>query len=636
MSLLFIVNSKAQVNIGGVPYSFNNTLKQDNPIPIFTTKNIDIQSLEKEDLEDEKNNVPPRFGYKHVVNLDIENSGIWTELPNGDKIWQLEIHCSNAKSINLTFSKYWLPENGKLFIYSKNKDYVIGGFTAANNKASRENSRGFATGLVYNDKVVLEYYHKKNEELPLLFINSIIYGYRFIPEFWNSNKTDIFESSGDCQVNINCIEGDDWQDEKTGIALIIVDGNRYCSGSLVNNTCNDGSLYFLTADHCTGGWANDPKKDAVNNPNADDWSFVWNYESPECSNPTNEPTLFTTNGATLVANHSSTDFALFLLDESPLDLNMSQNVMFNGWSRTITPPSDGVGIHHPVGDIKKIATHNMTPINGQVWTTNHWRVSWSSTTNGHSVTEGGSSGSPLFTKNGFIIGQLHGGSAVNCDDPANDPGEYGRFDISWEGNTNINRQLKHWLDPCETNQIELEGGFWQECDMYKYVNYPINSFERVEAGNTIYGSSTIGNNAQSFFLAGEEVILSNGFHAKAGSDFLARIKDCEAKVVPVAKKTEKKSSELAHNEINQIDNAGLMKIYPNPSNDIFNIEITVDNIDNVVLSLIDLSGRQYSIPHTFYKGTNHIQLKMRDFSKGSYIVSFTNADNTITKKILLK
>lgn len=642
MSLLFIVSSKAQVNIGGVPYSFKNTLKQDKTIPIFTTNSIDLQSLEKEDLEDEKNNVPPRFGYKHVVNLDIENSGIWTELPNGDRIWQLEIHCNDAKSINLTFDKYWLPKNGKLYVFSKNKNHVIGGFSSMNNKSERETPRGFATGLVYSDVIILEYYHHKGDSLPLISINGIIHGYRFIPQFWKTNKTDDFEESGPCQVNVNCSEGDDWQDEKTGVAMYLVDGTRWCTGSLVNNTCNDGKLYFLTANHCVNnqnlGYGN-------NAPMVlDDFSFLWNYESPDCDNPTDEPELYFTNGASLVANHSNSDFALFLLDESPLDLNMSQGVMFNGWSRTNSPSSGGVGIHHPEGDIKKIATHTITPLDGAVngsipnsLKPNVWEINWSATSNGHSVTEGGSSGSPLFTADGFIIGQLYGGSSVNCSDPANDPGDYGKFNVSWNSfSTYTNNQLKHWLDPCNTDQTELKGGYLQECDMYKYVNYPINSFTRVEAGNTIYGSSTIANNTQSFFLAGEKIVLSNGFQAKASSDFLARIKDCESKVVAVAKKTEKKSSELTSNEIKQIDNAELMKIYPNPSNDIFNIEILVDNIDNVVLSLIDLAGRQYSIPHTFYKGTNRIQLNMKDFSKGSYIINFTNSDDTITKKILLK
>ncbi len=99
----------------------------------------------------------------------------------------------------------------------------------------------------------------------------------------------------------------------------------------------------------------------------------------------------------------------------------------------------------------------MTPIAGQMWNANtHWRVNWIATQNGHSVTEGVSSGSPLFTSNKKIIGQLHGGSPDNCSDPANDPGEYGRFDVSWNG-PSPQRRLKDWLDPSNTNQNTIEG-----------------------------------------------------------------------------------------------------------------------------------------------------------------------------------
>ena len=40
---------------------------------------------------------------------------------------------------------------------SSNKKYSIGAFTSKNNKGKKENLRGFATGLIYSDKIVLEY-----------------------------------------------------------------------------------------------------------------------------------------------------------------------------------------------------------------------------------------------------------------------------------------------------------------------------------------------------------------------------------------------------------------------------------------------------------------------------------------------
>ena len=42
----------------------------------------------------------------------------------------------------------------------------------------------------------------------------------------------------------------------------------------------------------------------------------------------------------------------------------------------------------------------------------HWEVYWDPTTNGHGVTEGGSSGSPIFNQDKRIVGQLSGGSSI--------------------------------------------------------------------------------------------------------------------------------------------------------------------------------------------------------------------------------
>lgn len=162
-----------------------------------------------------------------------------------------------------------------------------------------------------------------------------------------------------------------------------------------------------------------------------------------------------TSGATLRANNSNSDFALFELTESPLSSNI--DVRFNGWDRTTSPTQGGVGIHHPMGDFKKVSTHSMVP--SSVVSNKFWRIYWIETANGHSVTEGGSSGSPLFTNNKRIIGQLYGGfipGNPNCSDPENDESDYGKFSVSWNG-TSPQRRLKDWLDPNNSNVQFIDG-----------------------------------------------------------------------------------------------------------------------------------------------------------------------------------
>lgn len=312
------------------------------------------------------------------------------------------------------------------------------------------NIQGFATGLVYGDKIVLEYYEPKNvRNQGIISIAYVVQGYRYINIY--DGKED-FGSSGSCQVNVNCSEGQSWQKEKNAVALILVNGIRYCTGSLINTTANDSRPLFLTANHCLSG------ADAISNPSLNHWSFYWNYEAPSCSNPTEEPPIHSTVGANVVANNSVSDFALISLQEDPKN-NSNIKLYYLGWDRSGNSGNGGVGIHHPKGDIKKIATLNTVTTNNWNGNTNFWSHYWNSTINGYSVTEGGSSGSPLINNNRHIIGQLYGGSHINCSNPSKDIAAYGKFSVSWTGNgaTDKRRKLQPWLDPRNTGATVLDG-----------------------------------------------------------------------------------------------------------------------------------------------------------------------------------
>jgi parallel beta-helix repeat protein len=448
--ILFVIGIqvRGQISTNELPVSFSldesiELLGEMKSLPV-----LDMEQIQQEDLEDEQNGIPPRFGYRHQVSYNLNNSGHWTTLPNGDKIWQMEIYCPNALSINLLYDEFWIPEGSKFFIYNSDKTHSIGAFTSVNNKGTKENLREFATGLVYGDKITLEYYLPEGlEEQGIISIAYVVHGYRYI------NITDKagFGQSGNCNINVNCSEGNDWQQEKNAVALILVNGNRWCSGSLINTTSQNNSPYFLTADHCLDG-----NKDAINDNNLNHWSFYWHYESPGCSNTTDPPHLSTV-GATVVANNSFSDFALLSLTEDPKDVP-GITPYYLGWDRTGNSGTGGVGIHHPNGDVKKITIYTISPLSttyaNSTTNTNgtHWKVQWSLGT-----TEGGSSGSPLINNNHKIIGQLHGGGA-SCN-ALTSPDWYGKFSVSWTGNgaTDNRRKLSPWLDPTGTGVTVLDG-----------------------------------------------------------------------------------------------------------------------------------------------------------------------------------
>ena len=456
--MLIGFSSYAQLSTNEPPMSFNKDLtksiKKKSKAPIAILPQLDMAIIEAEDKEDMEYDIPPRFGYRHKVNYDLTNSGTWYELPNGDKLWQLDVVCPNALSVNFCYNRFWIPEGGKFFVYSKDKKHSIGAFTSRNNKGSRNDTKGFATGLIYGSEVVLEYYQPKNVTADaIISIDYIVHGYRYI-----SFGEKALGDGGNCMVNINCEEGQNWQCEKNAVAMILVYGNRYCTGALINTTSLSQEPLFLTANHCISRYG-----DAVDNPDLSYYSFYWNYEAPGCLNVNTEPGHTSTTGATILANNPDSDFALLKLTEDPKNLS-TYIPSYLGWDCTGQSGVPGICIHHPHGDVKKISSVNGQPIStyylnyAENLSATHWKVIWGATLNGHGTTEGGSSGSPLLSADHKLIGQLHGGYA-NCGDSILAPDWYGKFNVSWNGNSNssIYRRLNCWIDSLNTNVQAMEG-----------------------------------------------------------------------------------------------------------------------------------------------------------------------------------
>lgn len=499
----------AQINIGGKPISFHERL----PVPktAIAMPALDMAAIAKEDEEDEYWARPPRFGYPLKAGYTLENSGTWETLPDGSRLWRLTIHCPGAKSVNLLYDAFWLPIGATLYLYNETRSHVIGGFTARNNNSPRGQSIGYGTGLVYGDKITLELHEPANPEAPAeLSIAQVVHGYRYI------RGLRAFGDAGDCNVNVNCPDGNDWQGEKTSVALILIGGTRWCTGSLLNNTVVDFTPYFLTAHHCLNGL------DAATDPNASNWSFMWNYESPDCANPATEPGANTTTGAILVANRSESDFALLRLTEDPwLDAGMA--LLYNGWS-TANPGAGGAGIHHPRGDIKKISLYQQTPFNNGTnacLDANRWGVVFEHPDGSFSSTDKGSSGSPLFDNNHRVIGQLWTGwypttcaYGPACDDPEEDMSVYGRFNVSWDAGANPNRRLREWLSPTCNADLVITTDITIGAPTFHASN-------TVTANNEVSGSVTY-----AVYNGGYEVVLTDGFEARDGANFIARNFNC--------------------------------------------------------------------------------------------------------------
>lgn len=621
----------SQKSVAKKPYSYSHALKAAE-LPKVALPAIDLKKLQEEDKRDDKNGLPPRFGFPNDVSLNLNNAGHWEKLPNGDRLWRLTLHCPNALSINLLYDKFWIPEGGMFHLYNQQRSHLLGGFTQSNNQGTQKAPGKFATGLVYGHTITLEYYEPANVTgQGIIAIDYVVHGYRQIGVLQSFTAEAGFGDSGSCQVNVNCSpEGNNWQDEKTGVALILSNGTRWCTGSLINNVQQNGRPYLLTADHCLTNGA-----DAINNPNLGYWTFYWNYESSGCANGS-DFTPPTTTGATVVANNSDSDFALLLLDESPADIGV--NAYFNGWDCRDLATTSGVGIHHPAGDIKKIATHTQTPANSSSIPpgrpdANFWQVQWSATTNGFSVTEGGSSGSPLFNANSHIIGQLYGGSSINCSDPANDPGVYGKLFASWNAN-DPRRRLRDWLDPTNTGVNTLNGGYLSGCVTNLNITNTIagnTGSHLFTANNTITASNVINSPTQVTYRAGSTVTLLPGFEVQANVGFLAHLGNCVARTTrsPIT------FTSSAKTETTKSFKSQSLFLYPNPTQGTFTIVVPEGKAsDNRRIGVYNLMG--IPIIDREINSSKTIKVDLTQHLKGIYLVKYFSGNQIITKKVVYK
>ncbi len=423
-------SATAQISAGGTPVSFEKRLS--STIRTVMTPPIELQRLLAEDEVEKSEGMPFRFGAPFDVYYTLNNSGSWETLTNGDRVWRLRIQSPGAFSINLIYSHFYMPEGAKFFIYSEQNDMVLGAFTSQNNKPWPE----FGTAPIKGESCVLEYYEPAAVAgQGIIDVSRIVHGYKDV-FFAAAKDASDFGGSGSCNNNVNCAVGDDWRDQIRSVAMILTSGGfRLCSGSLVNNVREDGTPLFLTANHCLGGETT--------------WIFMFNYESPSCSN-IDGPTTYTVSGSTKLANYSTSDFALLQLSATPPE---SYNVYYSGWSNLDVASTASTCIHHPDGDIKKIS-FDYDPVTSTDYLatsgSTHWRIGvWDDGT-----TEPGSSGSPLYDQNKRVVGQLHGGYA-SCTSLTSD--WYGKFSMSWNGGGSNPTRLSVWLDPDNTGATTLDG-----------------------------------------------------------------------------------------------------------------------------------------------------------------------------------
>ncbi len=430
--IFFPFGAYGQISYGGNPAGLDK--KSTAEIPVMIMPEFDPQRyLDKEMINMDQRLKPLIFAKAFPLHIDPLKDGSWKIVNDGTRVWQIALQSKGAFSLNIIFSSFRLEPGVSVFLYNNERSHILGSFNHRNNQVSGS----LATAPVKGDMIIVEMQvDKENQSFGELVIGSLNHDFKGI----TGSREGRFGLSGKCNIDTACPSGDKWQTHKNSVVRVTINGTIYCTGVLVNNTSNDGKPYLLTANHCI----DDDLK-------ADQTIFLFGFESPYCNGEAGQATN-SLSGSDLVATQENLDFTLVQIRDMPPP---SYRPWYAGWERSGATPDNTVSIHHPQGDVKKIAKDSDSPLIstfGTGYTQNgHWRIErWDLGT-----TENGSSGSPLFDQDGKLKGLLTGGAAI-CGNAIDD--YYCRFSLAWDNyDDDISDHLKPWLDPFNTGAVSLQG-----------------------------------------------------------------------------------------------------------------------------------------------------------------------------------
>ncbi len=400
---------------------------------------------------------PRRYAVAQPADADV-SSGVWDLSAPGESRWMLHITSPGARSLSVHLSTLHLPASGHLWFRSIDGRDTQGPY-------SQDHGSAMTTPIVRGEEAIIEARMPSSErENFALQLTKVFHGFRSLQPDGVIAKGQ-FGTSGACNVDVVCSDGNDWRDEIRSTVLLTIDDIDLCTGTLVNNTLQNDRALVLTAAHCE-----------ITSANVDTVVAYFNTQRATCGPGPDGPVNQNPNGpvnqnieadrllASSVTNNRRADYALFELKNKPPS---NFNAYYAGWDITDGIPTSGVGIHHPSGDDKKISTFTSPAQRGDGqcigenqpgggcdgFVVDAWAINWR-----RGTTEPGSSGSGLWDPGHRIVGTLAGGSA-QCTTGTNSAGIdlYARLSVGWTATSTTGTTLKQALDSANSNRTTLDG-----------------------------------------------------------------------------------------------------------------------------------------------------------------------------------
>ncbi|MDR1672308.1 MAG: trypsin-like peptidase domain-containing protein [Bacteroidales bacterium] len=443
--------------------------------PVKTCVHLAAPEEEIAQILRQENTRQKMWTYAAGISADIRpaSHGQWDTLPlrNG-YVWRTAIHADNALSLNLLLESFRLNDGESLYVYNEEQSVIY-----AFDKRDNRDNRLLPVESIRGNTVIVEWDVPAREAAIPFMISNVGYGFREA----RTGGSIIPLAAGECNVDINCPEGNRWQREKrSGVRMQVsypdksgVRHTRLCTGVLVNQVGEIKKPYILTACHCVS-----------TEEMAAGTTVRFEYENETCGTSSTSPVQKTIAGATLLASKRDLDFALIeLLSDIPENFHP----YYAGWNLSPDAPVSAVSIHHPQGDVKKISTdkdalststyqdNELKCMANAHWLIGRWDVG---------VTENGSSGSPLFDPEHLLVGTLTGGDAqcskweerngklIEINKPEKD--YYSKFSYQWNTYEADSLSLQSWLDRNNTGVKKLYGydpaaPFEMPCDTLSHI-----------------------------------------------------------------------------------------------------------------------------------------------------------------------